>query len=438
MAQAIRPRKWMLLIGAACTSLVLLVGVFAFSAAPSAQARGRKLFVGLTAGSNASCASPGYTSVQAAVDAANPEDTVYLCGANTYTEQVIINKSITLTGDTGATIQAPNPFPTAPLSRLPAQFSADNLFIPQAIVLVWGAHVDVTISRLAIAGTLSGNGGCAEQEFGILVIAGAWATIKNDRVQDIRDANTALAGCQFGVGIQIGREYWPTANFSTFDVENFVGHAEISNTTVSAYQKNGITVDGPGTTATVKHSTVNGFGRDAVYGPIIAQNGIQFSRGASGEVSNDVVTANSYTGSSYASSAGILLFGGCGDPLVTNVEVENNKLLNNDVGIYLNNYSSDPNCTAPAATPTKDKAEGNTIRSDAVTNVGDGTPFGFPHQGYQAGIDDIGNHDLIIDNTISGAGYAPQTASPGPFVQPIDTTSFPTIDPIIHDNTIHV
>lgn len=434
MAHALRSRKTWLLVGTAAASIALVVGLFAFSAAQSARASARTLYVGLTAGSNSGCASPGYTSVQAAVDAANAEDTVHLCGANTYTEQVIITKSITLTGDHGATIKAPNPFPSTALSRLPSQFTTDNLFVPQAIVIVWGTNVNTTISNVTVAGVLPGNGGCADDEYGILVIAGATATISGDTVQDIRDTNTALAGCQFGVGIQVGREYWPTATFSQFLVEDFVGHATIHGTTVKGYQKNGITVDGPGTTATLEKNTVNGAGRDAIYAPIIAQNGIQFSRGASGKISSNTVTGNSYTGSAFASSAGILVFGGCGDPLVTGVQVIWNTLINNDVGIYLNNFT--PDCANPAATPTNDTASYNTISNTAVTNVGSGSCCGFPYTGYQAGIDDIGNHDVISANTISGAGYAAQTTVGGPFVLPIDTTSFPTINPTLRENTI--
>ena len=120
------------------------------------------------------------------------------------------------------------------------------------------------------------------------------------------------------------------------------------------------------------------------------------------------------------------------------MRVNNNLLVNNDVGIYLNNYSSDPNCTAPAPASTNDMADHNTIRNNALTNIGDGTSSGFPYKGYQAGIDDIGNHDTITENTISGAGYVPsRTTHGGPFVTAIDTTSFATIHPIVRDNDSH-
>ena len=297
---------------------MLLIGVLAVEIPANAQAHTAKghsvLYVGHTVGTNKNCNSPGYTSIQAAVDAANTGDTVYLCG--TFAEQVIMNKSITLTGDKGAGIQTPNPFPATALTRLPTQFTTDNLFVPQAIVIVWGTKVNVNITGLTISGVMPGNGGCAENEFGALVIGGAYMTFNNDRINDIRDSNPALYGCQFGNGIQIGREYWPKADFSGNVVVNFVGEASIANTTVSGYQKDGIVVDGPGSYGDVGWNTVNGSNRDTNLSVIIAQNGIEMLRGAHGHIYNNTVSGNTYTGSAYASGSGILVYGGCGDPVV--------------------------------------------------------------------------------------------------------------------------
>ena len=418
--------------------LLVLVGVLAVEIPANAHASGARghktLYVGQTAGMDKNCASPGYTSIQVAVDAAQKGDTVYLCG--TFAEQVILTKSITLTGEKGAGIQAPNPFPTTDLTRLPAQFTTDNLFVPQALVIVWGANVNANITGLTLAGVMPGNGGCGENEFGALVISGAYATFNKDHISDIRDSNPALYGCQFGVGIQIGRAHWPKKDFSGSVTENFVGEASVINTTVSGYQKDGIAVDGPGSYGDIGWNTVNGSNRDAQLSVIIAQNGIEMLRGAHGHIYNNTVTGNTYTGSAYASASGISVFGGCGDALVKNVQVDHNLLINNDVGIYLNNYTSDPNCTAPSTTRTNDEADYNIIRNNAITNVGDGTASGFPYKGYQVGIDDIGNRDTIDHNKISGAGYVPtHTTKGGPFVTAIDTTSFATIHPDVYANT---
>jgi hypothetical protein len=87
-----------------------------------------------------------------------------------------------------------------------------------------------------------------------------------------------------------------------------VGHADITNDTVESYQKNGITVAGPGSTADIEHDVVTGSGPT----PIIAQNGIQISFGATALVMDNLITANNCTGHKRASSSGILAFGGGG------------------------------------------------------------------------------------------------------------------------------
>jgi len=406
--------------------------------APASAMAGRAtLYVGAPGSGRGGCARPGYTNVQAAVDAAPVGATVYLCGTTPFAGQVFIDKTVSLTGAPGASIAAPGAsgFAAASSARLPAIFQSDLLAAPQAIVVVTGGSPVIT--GLTIAGPLPGNGGCAVDEFGVLVLGGATTTLDQDAVVNIHDASATLYGCQFGVGIQVGRDYWPTADFTTFETVSFAGHAKINDTTVSGYQKNGVTVDGPGSTAAVDHDVVLGSGRDSLFAPIIAQNGIQISRGARADINGSTVRGNSYTGPGDAFATGILIYGGCGDPLVTGVLLAGNTLVNNDVGISLSNYN--PACTSNAPTPTRDVASGNLISNDEVSNIsGYCTPsFSCPGDGYQAGIDDIGDLDIIAGNLISGPGYAPagSIADPAPaFVRPVDTISYPTSDPIVIGN----
>jgi hypothetical protein len=403
------------------------VAAVAAGAGPAYAAGATIRYVGAAAGRDTSCANPGYTTVQAAVNAASPGDTVYLCGATPFKGQVIITKSITLTGSTGATISAPSTW-VASADPLPPQFATDGLFAPQALVLAWGQGVHVAIRDLTIAGPLPGNGGCAEQEFGILVIGGASAQITGDAVTNIRDASPSLYGCQYGVGIMIGREYWPTADFGTDKVEDFAGTATITHTTVSGYQKGGIVIDGPKASAVVSDSTVAGAGPYSALGKIIAQNGIQVSRGAFAQVVDNTVSGNQYSGGGAASSAGILLYGGCGDPLVKNVSVAGNTLTNNDVGADLSN--SDPSCVNPPSTKTDDVVAGNRISDSAVTNTSGASTT--PLCGYQAGVQEFGNHDVVTKNRISGAGYQnhPTCTTAQPYVTyRIDTTG--SLDPLV-------
>jgi len=415
------------------TLATVLLLTMAFLVSGTTAARAATLYVGPASsgiGANTGCTSVGYTSVQAAVNAAAPGDTVYLCGTTPFAEQVIINKTLTLTGDDGATIQAPTTFST-PLSSLPPQFGADGLNIPQAIVIVWGAGVTATISNLVITGPLPGNASCSDDEFGVLDIAGGTVSLVGDTVENIHDTDSALYGCQFGVGVQIGRRYWP--NLSSYRVENFVGYASITNTTISGYQKNGISVDGPGSNATISNDTIEGSNRDNFFSPIIAQNGIQISRGAGGQVRKSTISGNTYTGEAPATATGVLIYGGCGDPLVTGVQVMDNTLTNNDQGIAL--IDMDATCATYPSTMTNDKAVNNTITNDQVSNSGPFTLGTVTYDGYQSAIEDIGNNDKVINNDISGAGYVPsQTVAGGPYVGAIDTTTFPTSGAKVHAN----
>src|SRR5690348_8005366 len=189
MAHYFRSRKVWAFIGPVAALLLIITGFFTLRGPVKAHAAGVTLYVGSFIGLNSGCSSPGFTSVQTAVDVANPGATVYLCGTTPYAEQVIITKSITLTGDSGAGIVAPNPFPATSPTRLPPQFTTDNLFVPQADVIVWGSSANVKINNLIIEGVMPGNGGCAEQEFGLLVIDNGTVTLNRDHINDIRDSN---------------------------------------------------------------------------------------------------------------------------------------------------------------------------------------------------------------------------------------------------------
>ena len=240
--------------------------------------------------------------------------------------------------------------------------------------------------------------------FGI-VNNGGGVDVRNSSIHNIGEV--PFNGTQHGVGV--------------YFVDG--GSGSIQKDTVRLYQKGGIVVNGAGASAKIQNNTVTGLGRV----DFIAQNGIQVSRGATGDVNNNTVRGNAYTGSGGASSGGVLIFGGCGGPLTTGVDVKNNTLINNDVGIFL--FNTDATCNAAPQTRTDNSARNNTIRNNAVTNTsgnGDG-------RGYQAGIVDVGNRDEITNNTISGPGYAPRDDKTA-LVVPIDTTL--AIDPRVRNNHI--
>ncbi len=102
----------------------------------------------------------------------------------------------------------------------------------------------------------------------------------------------------------------------------------------------------------VSNNTVTGEGRV----DYIAQNGIQFSNGASGSAMKNTVTGHAYTGFNGAASGGILVVGGAcyGQPLTTGIQISQNILTNNDVGVYLSNIDAD--CAISTSRP--DEREG--------------------------------------------------------------------------------
>lgn len=83
----------------------------------------------------------------------------------------------------------------------------------------------------------------------------------------------------------------------------------------------------------------------------------------------------------------------------------------------------------PVTTATKNTALANALINNAINNTtGDG-----PTTGYQAGIDDQGDGDVIANNYICGLGYT-SPSTPTMVTLPIDTTD--TNHPIVTNNTI--
>lgn len=237
-------------------------------------------------------------TVQHAVDVACIGATINVA-AGTYPEVVTIAKSVQVLGAGAAntTIRAPGSLPAG-----------------GTIVTISGASTNVEIADLTVAGP--GPGGCNSILAGIFVRDAATANIHDNAIRDIRDA--PLSGCQNGIGIFVGR-----AAFAT------TGTATIQDNEITGYQKGGIVVSNAGSSATVDGNTVTGVGNT----PLIAQNGIQVSAGATAQVSGNDVSDNlcdhATCGLNGFQSAGILLVDH-GLPTT----VSGNTVADNDLGIY--------------------------------------------------------------------------------------------------------
>jgi parallel beta-helix repeat protein len=205
-----------------------------------------------------------FHTIQAAVNAANAAggDTIQIAPA-TYTEQVMIGKSLTMTGTgPGVIIQVPNTLTPDPVMGLNAVVEVNNATVNMSALTIQGpAPQGVTIN------------------VGILVVNGATANVTNTTVTQIQ--NPTSLGNQTGNAIQIG---------GTRSIEE-PATATITNDIISGYEKTGILVRG-GSTATITGSTISGIGPTTA----TAQNGIQVDLGATATITGNTVIGNEYTG----------------------------------------------------------------------------------------------------------------------------------------------
>lgn len=247
--------------------------------------------------------------------------------------------------------------------------------------------------------------------FGVLVNGDDGAVsvdVINSIIHDIGES--PLNGTQHGVGI-----YYRAFN----DTGSATG--KVSGNHLLNYQKGGIVVNGQGSNVLVQNNIVDG------QGPVsyIAQNGIQFGWGSNGSAMKNSVTGHSYTGTSTASGGVIVVGGGCyGSPLTTGIQIVQNTVKDNDVGVWLSNIEAD--CLSAPSGATNNKVVNNTITNDALTNHYGGS-------GYQAGVADQGNNDKIIANQISGDGYN-SASNPTAYTVNIDADPSFTNRPKVHAN----
>jgi parallel beta-helix repeat protein len=259
-------------------------------------------------GSGGTVNASSFTTLQDAINSA-PRFSKVVIGPGTFQQQLTISTDICLEGASqGVTIiQAPSTL-------------TPDAFGKTAIIEINGAHV--CIENLTVAGP--GPGPFNSLNYGIFVIGDGSLDISNSAVIDIRD--DPLSGIQSGAAIRAGSNALAQS-----------AHLFAHQVTISDYQKGAIVVDG-NSTALVENNTITGVSSTT----LIAQNGIQISRGAVAIVSANTVTGNEYSGTfggpdplNDTQSAGILLFeAGAG------TVVSGNTVSGNDVGIY--NLSNGP------------------------------------------------------------------------------------------------
>ena len=218
-----------------------------------------------------------YCGIQNAIlDAVSGDEIIVANG--TYTEQLVIDKDLTLTGagKDVTVIQSPTSL---------TQFfttSGDNY----PIVYIHDT-ASVTIEGLTVDGLGLGN---SNSRFIGIGFWNAGGSVTDVRLTGVRE--TPFSGAQHGVSIYA---YNDTGGPYTISV---------SGVAIDDMQKTGIALGGEGLTGTVSDTTVIGNGPTTV----TAQNGIQLGYGTTGSITNCEVSGMWYTGTGNWSASGILLY----------------------------------------------------------------------------------------------------------------------------------
>ena len=379
-------------------------------------------------------------TVQAGVNTVTSGGTVVVA-AGTYTEQVVVNKPVTITGaGAGSTIIQ------GPATMVDSACIASG---SRAVVAICGSTGNtVTMSGVTISGGASGEdaggsiNGCNDQIFGAYISDNETLNISNSTVMKVyNNVGSTLWGCQQGIGIRAGS-----------NALGHIGHLVANNVTVQSYQKGGIVVDGPNSSTTITNSTIQG---DAAITPYIAMNGIEIARGASGSVDHTAVNGNECNLATVCGpdpvnqtqSAGILVFDNPGTSPVPTVSLTNNNVTGNDIGIYSDQLTG--TTTMSANTITSNRYEG-VVLDEGAANVSNNTitnngtaPFGFGVFAVQGDQNSQGNTTATLTgNTITGnlTGIAaedvcPGVGCPGPPVTTNTTDAF-TVNLTVQDNAI--
>ena len=324
------------------------------------------------------CPAATFTSIQAAVNAASPGDQIVVC-KGIYVEQVAIHKSLFIDATSGAILM-----PSGMQANSASLFDGS----PLAVAVLVSDAKDVVINGLVVDGANSGIFGCAPDLFGI-AFQNASGAIQHTTVRNFKLAPD-LNGCQSGTGILV----------QSGDGQYSI--VTIGNSSIHAYQKNGITANELGTQVKVRYNVVTGLGTTNG----AAQNGIQIGFGAQGTVNQNTVTNNVWAGCTDVSTCTAVAT----DILVTQsdgVSVTNNVAGVSQVPIFIDGNSAHVSSNNAYSALVFDAIRLEGSQNDAHNN----TIF----NGAESGIFIDGNNDVVTANTITEAavGVLKTSASTG-------------------------
>jgi parallel beta-helix repeat protein len=281
----------------------------------------------------------GDNAIQTAINGASSGDIICI-GPGTWPEQLTISTpDLTLRGAGNGslgTILEPSTFT---LNTYDYDSGAGPTGTPSAaIILVEGTSgtpstgtTGVAIDDLQVNGANAASSptftGCNDGLDGIVFQASS-GSVNATTVTGI-ELPSGLFGCQQGLAIYV---YDGMFNFPTPNAPDSVA---ISNSTVTAYDKNGVTCDDQGETCGITSNTITGIGSTSA----IAQNGVQVAYGAKAVVSQNSVSGNAYAPTRnvnyFSSEEGNAAAGILGFDAGNVLSIEKNTLSGNTQGISI-------------------------------------------------------------------------------------------------------
>jgi len=198
-------------------------------------------------------ALPHFATIQAAINAAPQGGTVVVC-PGTYAEQIAIFHPLTLKGvDSNGSNLAVITMPTGGTGTQ-----------------VWVQATNVNISDLVIDGGNNGATSCGQGPNGI-VYYGSSGTVNHVAIRNEIPSGPGLTVCNDGDGIYVAANNTVASNVT------------ITNSSIHAFQRNGIEVYGRGASAKVQANSIGG----NTVGP--AGNGVAIWFGATGTVTSNSI-----------------------------------------------------------------------------------------------------------------------------------------------------
>jgi hypothetical protein len=277
----------------------------------------------------------GNNAIQAAINAAAPNTTI-LIGPGNYPEQLFVsNKSVSLVGaGPSNTVIDPSSIAGVTPAVFIAHYSNSTLF---SIITVSNS-INTTVSGVHVEALPAANyldshyTGCLNNaHFSAISYLNASGAILGTNVTNATLGHAS--GCQSQIGA-----------IEVLSVSPGTSNVVIGNNRVSDYMKQGIGCKYAGTTCWIRNNTVNGDGRISSQD----QLSVTLYAGATGSIINNTITNTSYdnpanNGNYFTSSQGIGIYA-----TAPGINVSDNRLYDNDVGIDLGNDYGLPIGSVPA------------------------------------------------------------------------------------------